>query len=330
VGRDSCRRASFLSLPTLPLKATAAIESESPTLFQFDKTCKMRSHSFFIPGVCKDPGYQNVRDLPHWQGARDFTESLWRRYQGYEDEHFLREAKDNFLARFWEMYLAVTFIERRFRISRVGNAGPEFCFTSGTQKIWVEAVTPRRGIGGDSVPELLMGSDEACEVPTEKILLRYTNVLTEKRKQYLVALAKGIVNESDCFVLAINSRGIPHAPYGNTLPFFVQALLPFGNLAVLIDPKTGDSSEPFYQRREEITKANGFPVSTAGFLDPEFAFVSLVLHSAVDCANHPAKLGGDFTILHNPSTSRALGHSVFDWCEQLIYHDGALQKVHSI
>jgi hypothetical protein len=289
----------------------------------------MSHDSFFILGNCKDPAYRNVRDLPHLEKARDFTESLWQRYQGYEDPHFLKEAKDHFLERFWEMYLAVTFIERGFQLSRAGNAGPEFCFTSRSQKIWVEAVAPGPGIGDDSVPELQMGSDVACKVPTEKILLRYTNALTEKRKKYLIALAKGIVNESDRYVLAINSRGIRHAPDGNMLPFFVQALLPFGNRAVLIDPKTGEFSDPFYQLREKVTKAKGSPVSTTGFLDPQFTFMSAVLHSAVDYVNCPSKLGGEFTILHNPSASHSLDRSVFDWCEQLIYRDGALQKVQS-
>jgi hypothetical protein len=290
----------------------------------------MSSDSFFIPGDCQDLGYRNVRDLPHLEEAHNFTESLWRRYQGYEDTHFLQEAKDHFSERFWEMYLAVTFLERGFALSRAGNAGPEFCFAAGNQKIWVEAVTPGPGLGNDRVPELQMGVEVASKVPTETILLRYTNAITEKRERYLAALESGILDDSDGYVLAINSRRIPHAPYGNTLPFFVQALLPFGPLTILIDPKTGEFGDPFYQLRESITKAKGSPVSTAGFLDPQFAFVSAVLHSSVDCVNCPSRLGGDFTILHNPSASRALDHSVFDWCEQLIYRDGALQKVHSI
>ncbi len=295
----------------------------------------MTSHSFFIPGDCQDPGYRNVRDLPHLEETHNFIESLWRRYQGYEDAHFLHEAKDHFLERFWEMYLAATFLERGFALSRPRNAGPEFCFTSGNQKIWVEAVAPGPGIGNDRVPELQMcselqmGLEVASKVPTEKILLRYTNAIAVKRERYLAALEGGILDDSDSYVLAINSRGIPHAPYGNTLPFFVQALLPFGPLTILIDPETGKFGDPFYQLRESVAKAKGSPVSTASFLDPQFAFVSAVLHSSVDCVNCPSRLGGDFTILHNPSTSRALDHSVFDWCEQLIYRDGALQKVHS-
>ncbi len=292
----------------------------------------MSSDSFFIPGDCQDPGYRNVRDLPHLEEAHNFIESLWRRYQGYEDAHFQQEAKDHFLERFWEMYLAVTFLDRGFALSRAGNAGPEFWFTSGNQKIWVEAVAPEPGIGNDRVPELQMGLkvEVASKVPTEKILLRYTNAITEKRERYLAALERGILVDSDSYVLAINSRGIPDVPYRNTLPFFVQALLPFGPLTILIDPQTEEFGDPFYQLRESVAKAKGSPVSTAGFLDPQFAFVSAVLHSSVDCVNCPPNLGGDFTILHNPSAARALDHSVFDWCEQLIYRDRALQKVHSI
>ena len=272
----------------------------------------MSSDSFFVLGDCQDPGYRNVRDLPHYREARDFTESLWRRYRGYEDEHFLQEAKDHFLERFWEMYLAVAFLERGFELSRAGNAGPEFCFTSGNRKIWVEAVAPGPGEGNDRVPELQMGPEVASKVPTEKILLRYTNAIVEKRKQYVAALERGTLDESDAYVLAINSRRISHAPFGNTLPFFVQALLPFGPPTILIDRKTGEFGERFYQLRESVTKAKGSAVSTASFLDPQFAFVSAVLHSSVDCANRPSRLGGEFIILHNPSASRSLDRSVFD------------------
>ena len=95
------------------------------------------------------------------------------------------------------MYLAVTFIERGFALSRTGNAGPEFCFTFGKQKIWVEAVAPEPGTGNDGVPEVQMGIKMASEVPTENILLRYVNAMTVKRDRYLAALAKGRLNELD-------------------------------------------------------------------------------------------------------------------------------------
>jgi len=58
-------------------------------------------------------------------------------------------------------------------------------------------------------------------------------------------------------------------------------------------------------------------VSTPTFLDPEEAyFCSAVLHSAVDCANCPSRMGGDFSMLHNPGAINSIGPETFSWCEQ--------------
>jgi hypothetical protein len=124
-------------------------------------------------------------------------------------------------------------------------------------------------------------------------------------KQYVAAHTKDIVCDQDCYVLAIKSRTIPHAPYGNTLPFFVQALLPIGDPTMLIDRTTGDVIDLYYALRETITKTKGSPVSMAAFLDPEYAFISAVLHSAVDCVNRPEAPGEDFVVLHNPPARRS-------------------------
>jgi type I restriction enzyme S subunit len=162
-------------------------------------------------------------------------------------------------------------------------------------------------------------------VPTEKILLRFANAVIAKRTQYHAALKAGIVSPDDGYVLAINSRLIPHAPYGNTLPFYVQALLPFGNLTLMLNRSTHEIEDRFYQAREEVFKGNSAPVSTQPFLNPDFAFVSAVLHSAVDCVNRPKHLGDDFSVLHNPLARCPLDPSIFAWCDQYFYRDGRLE-----
>jgi hypothetical protein len=264
----------------------------------------MTSTGFFLPGGAPSRAYRNIRDNIDGPApkARAFIEDLWLRYRGYEDPHFLRDAQTHFLERFWEMYLAVTFMEHDLRPSREGS------------------------VGEDRVEEPEIGV--ATYVPTEKILLRFTNALNEKRKRYLAAHTKGIVREQDCYVVAINSRGIPHAPYGNTLPFFVQALLPIGDPTMVIDQATGELIDSYYALRETITKTKGSPVSTATFFDPEYSFISAVLHSGVDCVNRPEALGQDFVVLHNPTARRPLEMSVLSWCRQYVYSDGEL-KVHA-
>lgn len=289
--------------------------------------------SFFIPGDCQDRAYRNVRDnlltnnellYPGQPEPRLFIESLWDRYRDLADTHFREDARNHFLERFWEMYLAVTLRERGFQLTRAGDEGPEFYFLHNGRKVWVEAVLPGPGEGIDRVPEICYGKVQ--EAPTEKIILRFTHSLYEKRKKYREALEKRIINPDDLYLLAINSRGIPHGPFGNTMPFFVQAFLPFGNLAMDIDTKTMKTVETYYQYRENVAKVCGERISTAAFLNPEYSFVSAVLHSGVDCVNHPDILGEDFMILHNPTASYPLDPSVFHWCEQIFYQEGRLER----
>jgi hypothetical protein len=280
--------------------------------------------SFFMDGPCEDLGYRNTRDHPRAAQHKRFVEELWGRFHLLADPHFREDARNHFLQRFWEMYLAVALLEHGFDLQRHGNEGPEFYASVGNRRIWFEAMAPDPGIGPDQVPELVPG--EVGEVPTEKILLRFTNALDTKRGRYAAALAKGIVSPNDQYVLAINARGIPHAPYGSAMPYFIQAFLPFGPLAVTLDVKTGKVTDTFYQYRSEVSKLSGASVSTRAFLDEEASFCSAVLHSSVDCANHPDQFGGDFSVLHNPKAQRPLDAAVFKWCEQFTFRDEHLHR----
>jgi hypothetical protein len=219
------------------------------------------------------------------------------------------------------MFLAVTLRERGFELNRVGDEGPEFYFMHNGRKIWVEAVAPGPGEGNDRVPDCRQGET----VPVEKILLRFTNPLDKKKENYNRAVEKKIIAPEDLYLLAINSRGIPHAPFGNTLPFFVQAFLPFGPLTYELDVITKEIVDPYYQFRESIEKQSGKAVPTTAFLNPEFSFISAVLHSGVGCEDCPTIFGQDFIILYNPTNP--LDPSIFNWCQQIFYRDGYLEFI---
>lgn len=283
----------------------------------------MSQTNFFLPGTCSDRGYANVRDGQHSLliEGRAFTESLWQRYQGFADPHFRQDARAHFVERFWEMYVAVALLDRGLQVSPGSGTGPEFYFLSRNTKVWVEAVAPGPGTGSDRVPEPELGG----VVPTAKILLRFANALAEKRERYRSALTTAMISACDGYVLAINSRRIPHAPYGNTLPYFVQALLPFGDFTLMLNRESRKVEDAFYAPREAVAKTNQALVCMRRFLDPEFAFISAVLHSAVDCVNRPAEMGGDFAVLHNPGATQPIHPSVFDWCDQYFYREGMLE-----
>lgn len=280
---------------------------------------------FFLPGDCTDRGYLHVRDNKHWKYARVFTESLWSTYRPFADPHFLEDAKHQFLQRFWEMYLACALLERGVQLMRVGSEGPEFYFMCDGRRIWVEAIAPGPGDGPDRVIEPKSG--DRYTVPEEKILLRFTNALVEKQQRYEVALRKGIVQPEDQMLLAINSRGIPHAPYGAEVPFVLKAFLPLGPLSFVLDPETMDIKDSYHQFRDRIVKAGGAPVATTSFLNPEFAAFCAVLHSGVDCANHPPKLGDEFLVLHNPMACHPLPRRFFSWCRQFELNGESLNEL---
>jgi hypothetical protein len=68
----------------------------------------------FKDGInAKDPAYNNLRDSKKdWMiEARTFCNQLWKNYQPYADRHFLIEIQRDFHSRFWEMYLACSFME---------------------------------------------------------------------------------------------------------------------------------------------------------------------------------------------------------------------------
>lgn len=267
--------------------------------------------NFFQPGVVRDPTYANVRDEEHLSCEKEFVESLWSTYRPLADPHFRSDARNHFLQRFWEMYLACTLLKRGFTLIRSGNEGPEFYFEFNSQRIWVEAIAPGAGDGPDHVPEIQLG--ECYDVPERQILLRFTAAIFAKQEKLESARAKGIVGLNEQMILAINSRGIPDAHYRADMPYVVKALLPVGNLTVGIDPKTRAVTDSFHTYREEIRKGNSSHVATTAFLNPRFKSIVAVIHSGVDVTIHPTQLGDEFVVLHNPSAMPSLPDAVFSW-----------------
>ena len=282
--------------------------------------------SFFGLGPARDRNYVEIRDNPDLGFARRFVEELWAKYRPLSDRHFLADSSNHFLQRFWEMYLAITLKEHGLAPIKVRDEGPEFYFLLGEKKVWIEAVAPGPGTGPDAVPHPPLR--RVFRVPQEQILLRFTNALAEKLKQYNAALKKRIVDVTDHYVVAINCRGIPHALYGSVLPFGVMAFLPFGDPAVTIDKEQRRIVDSYFEYRGDVVKGSGAAVPTNSFLDPQYAGISGVLHSAV-YPTAPLELGGDFWFLHNPFATQPVDRRAFSFCRQYFFRDGMLQIIES-
>jgi hypothetical protein len=240
--------------------------------------------------------------------ARENCELLWKSYERYADPEFRIEIRNNFDARYWEMYLTTYLIKEGYKV-RCPKPGPDVGIVFARRRIWFEATSPQRGAddAADQVPAVkavALGEEPVLHsVPNEKMVLRYLNSISEKRLQHASWLTQAIVSPEDAFVIAINPRRLGHEMGDTDPPRILQAALPVGHRYVVIDPKTSKPVESGYQFRATIAKASGATVSTGVFLHPEYATVSGLLCSRVDAVNQPDDAGRDFQLVPNPKAT---------------------------
>jgi hypothetical protein len=259
---------------------------------------------FFSAGAASDIGFTNVRDLDndHMRAARENCNALWDIYEPYADAEFLTEIKSNFDARYWEMFLTVFFIKEGYKVS-CPKPGPDVGIEFNGIRIWFEATCPTRGdrAAADHVPALesvaIGGPAVMGTVPNEKIILRYLNSISEKRRQYRSWLKNRIVSPKDAFVVAVNPRRIgTHEIADSDPPRILQAAFQIGAPYITIDSnleRTGSG----YLFRDAIKKSSGAEVLTGVF--QQDLKLSGLLCSRGDVANQRGPMGADFELVPN-------------------------------
>jgi type I restriction enzyme S subunit len=188
------------------------------------------SDRLLTPGPASDPWYSGLRDATDARTVeiREWCEALWARHQTYADTHFLVQIRQNFHARFWEMYLTVTLLELGHRIACPKPMGPDVGIEIDGRRVWFEAVAPKPGDGGDKVPPMALNQFQP--VPNEQLVLRYLNAIDSKLTGQLPRWrAAGIVADGDALVIAINPRSLGRDVVDSAPPRILQAAFPMGS-----------------------------------------------------------------------------------------------------
>jgi hypothetical protein len=237
--------------------------------------------------------YRNVRNSGNEIAGeiRNHVDALWRIYQPFADRDFVAEFPRRPEERFWEMYLGCSLLEMGLALKR-SDPGPDLLIEHDAGRIWIEAITPTAGdtTSADRVPDLIPISEggSAQTVPVDKIILRYTAALEEKRLKFVAYRRKGMVAEGDICVIAISGAHLaPRGGYGDTVPYIVRAVLPFGNLYVSLDRKSLEVVDQGYTLQESIKKASGTAIPTTAFLDGEYAGIAGVVFGPHGIGNTP-------------------------------------------
>jgi hypothetical protein len=286
--------------------------------------------NFFSTSVNCDSDYESLiyPINEDYQRCRDFVDFLWRDYSDFADKNFLTNAKTHFHQRFWEMYLSVTFLRKGYEVIKTPDESPDVCIKMNGKKLWIEAVAPGPGTGPDQIPIPEFG--KANWVPTDLIALRYLNVFNEKHAKYKKYMQKGIVSCNDIFVIAINCNKVPHAYFGSTVPYHVQALLPIGPPNVIFNIEKDSIVETGYSFKDSVMKNSGSKVEKKAFTDPKYSGVSAVINSGHEIAGytmHKENLGFDFDFLHNPLAINPLGTDTIPWAKNRYVTDDQLFEI---
>ncbi|MCA3503480.1 MAG: hypothetical protein IOD05_09580 [Rhodobacter sp.] len=237
---------------------------------------------------------------------------------GLGDDHLAERLCDKSENVYWQALseVMIALQIRRNGITPVhSRSGPDFLIEFKGQRVWIEVICPEpNGIPSDWT---VFESGRVNPVPHEAILLRWTSAIKEKSEKLIGSrsnlaggyLKKGIVQESDAYVIAVNGRllrsSFPSLVGVSQFPFAVEAVLPVGPLEIKIDRETMEPTRFGNQFRNRVPKANGAEVPTDVFLDPWFAPVSAIWATDMD---ESMILGRQIpmSVVHNPLAKNPL------------------------
>lgn len=253
-----------------------------------------------------DPTYEALRvpDSPNAVRARAHFDQLWDAAAPFLSSEVVANARSDFHAVFWEVYLAATLrqlgkhlVPRAERTSR--SRGPDL-LQSGPE-IFYEATAVKPGTTADAVVEAVPGG--ARQVPDVEISLRLTSGLSAKLSKYVGYRKDGTVRPDVPFIIAINAGAVPSAGKELELPRIVRTVFPFGHEVLHFDSTTWRYVGSSYTSRSGLSKHSGETISTRFFDDTQAVGISAILCSCVDAFNWPETGGRDFVLVHNPQAT---------------------------
>ncbi len=260
-----------------------------------------------VPAPELDPIFVHIRDHEACAEDREYIEGLWRRFQRFADSHFHDQFQRDFPSRTWEMQLACFLLDNA-RSVESNDTGPDFIVQMGRRRVWFEAVCPEPGTGALAVA--VPTSGVFWGRPETAITLRYSTVLRDKIQARERYLDRAIVQDSDCYVIAISGAKLDVALLDESeMPFIVKTLYGVGDryfeVAISDGAVVGGG---FHQRPGVAKRTTGATVSSSWFCDESNAGISAVLYQPNHVKNRPevrgGKPGSDLILVHNALAAR--------------------------
>jgi len=288
----------------------------------------------------KNTDYENIRlddSLPPYpydaNEIREFIEQLWNQYQGYNDEIFLSKARNNdFLGRFWEMYLTCSLLELGINVEKREKSrqeGPDIKITEAKTTYWIEAITPSIGESPDIKKAFKFTEGVVHDVPDNETTHRLLKAIIEKTKDRKKYIKNGILSEYDQYIIAINSLKLGHVPDFEP-PRLVRAVLGIGMPTVQFN-LNGKIIDHGFARQECVKNLPKTFFQNREFYDG----ISALLYSDITpymCTppyfdNSKKFLADNCYLLHNPRAKNPLPNGFIKLAKEYwVNNDDKLQR----
>jgi hypothetical protein len=232
---------------------------------------------------------------------------------GGMSKHFSTQfcLNDSFDARLWEMVLARKLHKSGLEFKIGGDGEPDFFIKK--HNLWIEAVCPKpSGIPQEflNYPSKLKNKPKeigTIRVPSTEILLRWTHAVKEKNKQAKKYFEKGIVKDTQGFIIAVCCSQLGRLPdqlNGQSgYPYPVEFGYGIGALTASFDkfdPSLDRIYNPARPNIEKESSSTNAEVPTAIFLDPDYNKISAVIGAYSGLSEVLSVKAEKFTIAHNP------------------------------
>ena len=252
-----------------------------------------------------DPAYTALRDREDLKPYRDEVELLWTKFEPYSDRQFQREIRDNFVSRYWEMYLGCSLLDQGKKLKKKPAKGPDLAVDmEDGRTCWLEAVAPEVGSGIDAVPDIGDGG----WAPKDKILLRIRSAIYDKYKIYRQWIKDRVVEKNDPFLIGVNLNKIQFSIPDDDPPYIIQAVFPIGGLTAEVDTKTLEVVSQEYSHKPSVSKVSGEQISTNIFSSREYEGMSAVLYSTVNGCKYSGQQKHNFKVVLNPMALNRLSN----------------------
>lgn len=277
-----------------------------------------------------DDGYRHLRDSDACHDDRKRLQDDWSIYSPFVDRNFHDQFQraGQFQSRCWELRLGSTLLGKGLRVRQQRrSAGPDICVEMSDRCVWIEAVAPATT---DSLKANHQRAARGTPVPEDEVILRYTQVLTDKLAKYQGYITKGIVDSRDPLLIAVSGANLHYPDDDFGPPWIAKPLFAIGRGSVTVEVGIGIVGSG-WQHMPLRTNANGALVNSAMFFTDAWKIISGVIFSLHHVKNRPEawgrEAGRDFQIFHNPQAKCPLPEGFLAFGREWVVVHGKLTMV---